>query len=321
MIITSSLGGGKQGDPSLYVDLVDKKMGLLFDCGFNNFTVAQIKKIAFIFVSHTHVDHFIGFDIILRMSLDEPKSLVVYGPPGILQNVRGKLNGYTWNICHDLKLKITVVEIRNGKRISASYYSHRGFQEEDISEGEASSVLVETEDFKVEYTALDHMIPSFGYAFTEKDSYNVNKERLASLGFSPGPWLKELKERARNPLRLDEMIRVQGKWYPVQILKEQLLEFKKGRKIAYVTDTIFDEITRKKITQLVREADLFYCESCFLEKDRDKAKISHHLTAREAGILAREAQVKKLILFHISRRYQEIESSLEEARKEFAATE
>jgi ribonuclease Z len=321
MLITSYLGGGKQGDPSLYVDLVDKKTGLLFDCGFNNFTVAQIKKVAFIFVSHTHVDHFIGFDVILRMNLDEPKHLVVYGPPGILRNVHGKLNGYTWNICQNLKLKITAVEIRNGKMSCASYYSHRGFQEEEVSEGEISSTLVETEDFKVEYTELDHMIPSFGYAFTERDSYNVNKERLTKLGFSPGPWLKDLKERARNDVGLDEMIEVEGKRFSARSLKEQLLEFKKGRKIAYVTDTISDETTRKKIVQLIKGADLFYCEACFLEKDRDKAKVSHHLTAREAGILAREAQVKKLILFHISRRYQEIESSLEEARKEFAAVE
>lgn len=321
MLITSYLGSGKQGDPSLYIDLVDKKTGLLFDCGFNNFTVAQIKKIAFIFVSHTHVDHFIGFDVILRMSLDEPKQLNIYGPPGILQNVRGKLTGYTWNICQNLKLKITVNEIRNGKRICASYYSYRGFQEEEVSEGEGHSTLVETEDFKVVYTELDHMIPSFGYAFIEKDSYNVNKESLTKSGFLPGPWLKDLKERVKDPERLDEVMEVQGREFSVRFLKEQLLEFKKGWKIAYITDTIYNDTTRKKIVQLARDADLFYCESCFLEKDRDKAKISHHLTARETGILAREAQVKKLILFHISRRYQEIESSLEEARKEFAATE
>jgi len=321
MIILSFLGGGKQGDPSLYVDLVDKKMGLLFDCGFNNFSVAQIKKVAFIFVSHTHVDHFIGFDVILRMNLDEPKHLQVLGPPGILRNVQGKLNGYTWNICQNLKLKITATEIRNGKTRSASYYSHRGFQEEDASEGEVRTALVETEDFTVEYTELDHMIPSFGYAFKEKDSYNVNKESLARLGLLPGPWLKDLKERVQDPGRLDERIEVQGRSLSVRSLKEQLLEFKKGRKIAYVTDTIFNETTRKKIVQLIRGADLFYCEACFLERDREKAKVSHHLTARESGILAREAQVKKLILFHISRRYQEIESSLEEARREFVATE
>jgi ribonuclease Z len=321
MIIVPSLGGGKQGDPSLYIDLVDKKIGLLFDCGFNNFSVAQIKKIAFIFVSHTHVDHFIGFDVILRMSLDEPKNLFVFGPPGILRNVRGKLNGYTWNICQDLKLKITAMEINEGKRLSASYYSHRGFQEEDRTDDESDLTLVDTEDFKVMYTALDHIIPSFGYVFIEKDSYNVNKERLVKLGFLPGSWLKDLKERAKGPVEPEAMIEVQGKKLSVQFLKEQLLEFKKGRKIAYITDTIYNEATQKKVSQLIHGADLFYCESCFLEKDRDKAKISHHLTAREAGILAREAQVKKLILFHISRRYQEIESSLEEARKEFTAVE
>jgi ribonuclease Z len=55
---------------------------------------------------------------------------------------------------------------------------------------------------------------------------------------------------------------------------------------------------------LVRGADLFFCEAAFLERDRDRAEERSHLTARQAGELAREAQAKKLHIFHFSPKYE-----------------
>ena len=91
MNITARLGGGKSGDPSLLIDLVDRRRALMFDCGLNYFQHASLRKVSDVFISHTHIDHFIGFDTLLRLNLTENKTLHVYGPPGITQNVIGKL--------------------------------------------------------------------------------------------------------------------------------------------------------------------------------------------------------------------------------------
>jgi ribonuclease Z len=76
-----------------------------------------------------------------------------------------------------------------------------------------------------------------------------------------------------------------------------------------------------KLIPFICDSDIFYCEGPFLEEDRDKAKATYHLTAKEAAILAREARVKKLVLFHFSPRYKDrYDKLIAEARKEFDQT-
>ena len=102
---------------------------------------------------------------------------------------------------------------------------------------------------------------------------------------------------------------------------DKLLVQKPGIKITYLTDFLFDEASLDKIVQFAWQSDLLFCESAFIERDREKARITHHVTAREAGILARKAQVQQLILFHFSRRYQDYSLLLDEARQEFPRVE
>ena len=64
------------------------------------------------------------------------------------------------------------------------------------------------------------------------------------------------------------------------------------------------EVDQRRIVELVREADLFYCESPFLEEDVEQASKRYHLTARQAGLLGREARVRRLEVFHFSPRYE-----------------
>src|SRR5207247_454355 len=64
-----------------------------------------------VFVSHTHIDHFIGFDHLLRMFLARDLRLDLFGPPGIIANVRGKLAGYTWNLVDGYPFVLTVHEV------------------------------------------------------------------------------------------------------------------------------------------------------------------------------------------------------------------
>jgi ribonuclease Z len=76
-----------------------------------------------------------------------------------------------------------------------------------------------------------------------------------------------------------------------------------GQKIAYVVDTLYSPENAARIAELAHGADLFFCESPFLDTDEDQATRRYHLTARQAGLLGRAAQAKKLVVFHFSPRY------------------
>ena len=79
-------------DPALYIPFAFEKRALLFDLGdLSRLPPKDILKISHCFVSHTHMDHFCGFDRLLRICLGRPRQLHLYGPEGFLHNLEGKL--------------------------------------------------------------------------------------------------------------------------------------------------------------------------------------------------------------------------------------
>jgi ribonuclease Z len=321
MQIKSRLGGGKLGDPSLFIDIVDRKRGILFDCGLNNFSHASLRKVSDLFISHTHIDHFIGFDTLLRLNLAEAKTLHIYGPPGIQQNVSGKLQGYTWNICQSLQLTIVVHEILPEHIISTELKSSRGFEIIQTKKYPKSEILLDTGEFSISYIQLNHKTPSFGYSFLEVDRLNVQKDALYALGLEPGSWIATLKTQAHDPEAKDTLLYVGKNTYTIGYLSQKLLVRKKGIKITYLTDFILDQEYLDDIARFAWESDILFCEAAFSEQDREKAIRTYHLTAKEAGVLARTAHVKHLFLFHFSRRYQDYSPLIKEAKTEFPHVE
>lgn len=321
MHIQPRLGGGKLGDPSVYIDIVDRKRGLMFDCGMNNFSHASLRKVTDLFVSHTHIDHFIGFDTLLRLNIAEAKALHVYGPPGITQNVMGKLQGYTWNICQSLQLTIVVHEVLPDRITLTEMQSHLGYQITRTEHAPLTAILLDAGEFSVGYFPMNHKTASFGYAFIETDSFNVQKEVLHALGLEPGPWLATLKQRADAPEVHQEPIQIDGQTYTSGALIQRLLVRKPGIKITYLTDFRFEEATLAQLTQFAVHSDVLFCEAAFAERDREKAHRTYHLTAKEAGTIARLAEVRQLVLFHFSKRYQDYSTLLQEARAEFPNVE
>src|SRR5512139_3848720 len=89
-------------DPCLFVRMLREKRAVLFDLGtIDSLKPADLYKITDVFVSHTHMDHFIGFDTLLRGILRRNIPLNIYGPPALLPCIHGKLKGYTWNLIED----------------------------------------------------------------------------------------------------------------------------------------------------------------------------------------------------------------------------
>jgi ribonuclease Z len=300
------------GDPGLYVALRHHGRALLFDLGrIDRQPPTALLRITQVFVSHTHMDHFIGFDHLLRLFLARALHLDVFGPPGIVDNVRGKLAGYTWNLVESYPFSLTVHEV-GVDRIDAVHLPARtAFAPEPRPARRFDGVLVDTPQLTVTTTHLDHRIPCLGFALAEKTRLNVRPERLAALGVPAGPWLNQLKDGVRRGLPDDTPIAAQWRSaegpqvrrFALGELREMLLVATRGQKIAYVVDTLFSRANLERISALARDADVLFCESLFLDADRDQASKRYHLTARQAGTLARAAGVARLETFHFSSRY------------------
>jgi ribonuclease Z len=86
-------------DPALFIPFLFQNRALLFDMGsLYRLPPKEMLKLTHGFVTHTHMDHFSGFDTLLRIFLGRQKSLHLFGPANFLQNIEGKLAGYTWNL-------------------------------------------------------------------------------------------------------------------------------------------------------------------------------------------------------------------------------
>ena len=98
-IFSPELVNGPSGDPALYVDFRFEPRALLLDLGdLHLLPPKKILRISDVFVSHTHMDHFCGFDRLLRICLGRDTGLRLYGPPGFIAQVEHKLAAYTWNL-------------------------------------------------------------------------------------------------------------------------------------------------------------------------------------------------------------------------------
>jgi ribonuclease Z len=313
----------RDGDAALLVTLQGQGRALLLDCG----QIAHHRRELFhpvtdLFISHAHIDHFTGFDHILRSLLTRRQTLRVHGPVGITERVAAKLGGYTWNLLGEEAVTILVNEWSNGSIEATPYAAADCFTPGPSAVCEAGDLLLAEETLTARCALLDHRTPSLAFRLEEADHLRIDTEALLAGGWKPGPWLERLKRLVREGADPETPVAVDGKPFPLGDLAERLVRRERGAILAYVTDARGSRENFTKIIALARGADRFFCEGMFLEADRERADASAHLTARQAGRLAREAGVKRLTIFHASRRYGgNHDALLDEARTEFRETE
>lgn len=313
------------GDPGLYVDFMFEPRALLFDLG--NLAPLPNKKllrISDVFVTHTHMDHFFGFDRLLRICLGRARHLRLYGPPGFAAQVEHKLAAYTWNLVDnypgDFTIEVWEIDrdwLARGTRLRC----HQRFQGEPLAPRQLhDGVLLDEPGFRVRAAFLDHGTACLGFAVEEKVHVNVWKNRLAELGLAVGPWLKELKRLVMGGAPDETPVRAPSngprggpeRVVALGLLKARALEQVPGEKICYVTDVAYHPDNVRRIVTLCAGATQLYIECAFLEQDADHAARKLHLTARQAGSLARAAGAKFVIPFHFSSRYAGREAELRE---------
>jgi len=305
------------GDPGVIIDLKFERRAILFDIGdISVLPTRKLLRVSDVFVSHTHMDHFSGFDHLLRVCLGRDRGVSLYGPDKFITHLEHKLAAYTWNLVENYQTEFVILahEIdRRGCVQRAQFRSTRRFQREALPAASAAQgVLLETPLFRVRSVALEHHdITSLAFAFEESTHINVWKSRLDALRLPTGPWLTELKQRVREgaadttPIKVQWRTRDGSQVQELQLgaLKRQVLDFVPGQKICYVTDAADNERNRNALAGFLKGADLLFIEAVFLDADRAHAERKAHLTVSAAGAIARAAGVKAAVPFHFSPRY------------------
>ncbi|RZB33995.1 MAG: ribonuclease Z [Desulfobacteraceae bacterium Eth-SRB2] len=316
------LVNGPFDDPGLFIPFLLEKRAIIFDLGdIYSLSTRDILKISHVFISHTHIDHFIGFDRLLRLFLGREQQLYLYGPQGFLKNVEGKLAGYSWNLVKHYSnlFALNVTEVHPDHMITRNYICQNRFipDSEDINHP-FNGLLHKEPALSVSAEILDHSIPCLGFTIEERFHINIMKERVAVLGLEIGPWLNEFKQALYNNIDPDSKFEVRyggqsscTKKFILGDLAKRIALLTPGQKISYVVDAGYSKSNVKKIIKIAKNADHLFIEAAFLEKDKDIAEKKCHLTAWQAGSIAGKAGVKQVTPFHFSPRYKGLGDLLE----------
>lgn len=157
--------------------------------------------------------------------------------------------------------------------------------------------------FRIEAAFLEHGVENIGWRITEPDTRKFDDEKLVFYGIR-GPLVKELQAKGS--------ILIGGKTVTI----DDVSWVRQGDSFAVVIDTV----PCQSAIDIARNASLFLCESTYLEEHSELARLHHHLTAKQAATIAKEADAKKLILTHFSARYQSLKPFEQEARTVFPNT-
>jgi ribonuclease Z len=143
---------------------------------------------------------------------------------------------------------------------------------------------------------LWHSLPTYGYRLTEPDSPRMLPDLLEAHGIS-GPAIGELQRTGRLG----------------DVTLDQVSTIRPGQSFAFVMDTGLCD----NVYALAEDVDLLVIESTFLTEDAELAAMVGHLTAAQAGAVARKSGVRTLVLSHFSQRYQDASRFRDEAAAEF----
>jgi ribonuclease Z len=312
-------------DPSLFLDFRFGRRALLFDIGdLTPLAPREIARVTHVFVSHMHMDHFAGFDRLLRLKLHQTDTIHFTGPPGLGDAVDAKLRAYTWNLLDEGSADFAIVAFewsQEGFGQGFIFRARDAFRRREADPPLYSSpdLLHEEEEFCVGGAMLDHGIPSLAFAFEEKLRVNVHKTTLDDLGLPVGPWLKLAKRAMRRGDAVETSIAASEQQAVTlrQLLEAGALRTGRGQRIVYATDLAFHATNFAQVVRLALGADRLFIEAAFLDEDRAIAASKRHLTAAQAGTIARAAGVKHATPMHFSPRYVGRESAL---RSEFESS-
>lgn len=261
-----------------------KNRMFLIDCGEGTQVQLRKNKIKFsrinhVFISHLHGDHFYGLiGLISTFSLlNRQNDLHVYGPKGIKE--------------------VTLLQLKlSGSWTSYNLYFHE-------LESKEAQIVFEDDKVIVSTIPLKHRVYTNGYLFQEKTGdRKLNLDAVMNLDIDTC-YYNKIKSGG-------DMILDDGTVIPNDKLTFDPLP---PKSYAFCSDTVYDET----IVSLIRDVDVLYHESTFLDSEEQYCEQTMHCTAKQAAKIAFLANAGQLVLGHYSTRYGSIEPFKEEAQTVF----
>ena len=185
-------------------------------------------------------------------------------------------------------------------RFGTIYHDHLQVIEHPVTQ---EGIVHADENFTIEARFLNHGVDNVGWRISEPDVYKFDKQKLRDIGMN-GPIVRELEKSGK--------VQHMGK----TVKLADVAHLQKGRVFAVVIDTSFTQ----NAVEVAKNANLLLCESTYLEAHKDLAEKYHHLTAKQAAMIAKQAGAKQLILTHFSARYQDLDQFYQEAAQIFPDT-
>jgi ribonuclease Z len=256
----------------------------LIDCGEGTQVQLRKNKIKFskinhIFISHLHGDHFFGLigTISTFALLGRTTDLHIYGPKGVKEIITLQL------------------------RLSNAWTTYELFFHE--LESKESEVIFEDNRVIVKTIPLKHRVYTNGFLFQEKaGERKLNVDAVQQYDIHTA-YYQKIKNGGN--VTLDDGT----------VIENEKLSFDPipAMSYAFCSDTVYHEA----IIPLIKDVDVLYHESTFLESEAPLALKTLHSTAKEAAKIALKANAKQLVLGHYSTRYDGIERFKEEAQEIF----
>ncbi|APA93834.1 ribonuclease Z [Myroides odoratimimus] len=240
----------------------------------------KFQRINHIFISHLHGDHFYGLIGLIStyMLLNRTSDLHIYGPKGIKE--------------------VTLLQLR----LSNSYSGYKLFFHEQTSK--ESRVVFEDDKVIVRTIPLDHRVYTNGYLFeTKPGDRKLRIGAIEDLGIDRCYYQKI---KSGGNITLDDGTVVDN--------KDITYDPEPTESYAFCSDTYYSEA----IVPIIKDVDVLYHESTFLDSEEHYTERTKHCTAKQAASIAKLANAKTLILGHYSTRYNDITLFKKEAETVFS---
>jgi ribonuclease Z len=299
-------------DPLLLVRIRPSGRALLFDCGKMHHLAKRVyTSIDAIFITHAHMDHFMGMDSVIRHSHASPRTVDVFGPPGLSGRMAHKFACYDWNLADTFWGNFRVGEVSDGRVKITLYRGPEGFAASP--EGERHGEIYSNSYVTVRGSLCEHRIPVLAFRVDEGAAFVLDEVRMAEEGVIKGEWLKNLEKLFHTgtlegnaiqiPLRTGGVIE-ERREPDAAALYQRIRKFEEPASIGYLTDVGYSEENVEKLAGLLKGVTLLVCECAFLAAEEKKAGLSRHLCTSHLNLILDRLRPRYVLPMHFSKTYQ-----------------